>query len=238
MLAPKHNFNIGSHNVKGLHNKNECKIDDITKELVNDIEILSETWGCGCEKHFDGYVIIAQSEPVKHAGIKAGRKSGGIIVLCREGLRNQIKVRKISKNFVWSEISKEVVENMEKNLMLVSAYIHDVTSSYFDQNVFDELSLGISEFCNDNTPLLIMGDLNSRTSTEDENFSDPQIDLPCRVDINGSEITLPERANCDTNLNAHGKNILDICRISNLMILNGRTPSDPLGAFTYCEPNI
>ena len=75
MLAPKHNFNIGSHNVKGLHNKNECKINDITKELVNDIEILSETWGCGCEKHFDGYVMLAQSELVKHAGIRAGCKS-------------------------------------------------------------------------------------------------------------------------------------------------------------------
>ena len=70
--------------MQGLHNKNGCKIEDCTNHLFNDIEVLSETWACTCEKLFTGYEIVAQSTPQKNPGIKKGRKSGGMIVLCKK----------------------------------------------------------------------------------------------------------------------------------------------------------
>ena len=74
-----HNFKIGYKNSQGLHNKNGCKLDDCSKEFTCDIEILSETWGCNCEKNtFENYDILAQVDPQKHKGTKKGRKSGGI----------------------------------------------------------------------------------------------------------------------------------------------------------------
>ena len=39
-------------------------------------------------------------------------------------------------------------------------------------------------------------------------------------------------------MNTHGEKILVLCRTFNLMILNCRTLGDPLGAFTYCDPNL
>ena len=170
------NFSCGYNNVQGLHDKNGCKIPEINKDFSHDFEILSETWGCNCEKIFPGYVVIAQQEPAKHCGVKKGRKSGGIIVLCKPGLVKNTKVLKKSENFVWCEISKNVIKGLEKNLVFVSAYIHDITSAYYDPNVFNEFSNDITTFCNENTPLLIMGDLNSRTGVEDDQLSDPQID--------------------------------------------------------------
>ena len=220
-----------------MHNRNGCKIVDIKKEFVCDIEILCETWGCGCEKQFEGYDVIAHSKPVKHGGIRSGRKSGGIIVLYRNNLINFVKIKKISKFFVWTEISKTLIHNMEKNLILVSAYIHDASSTYYDSSIFEQLSLGITEFCDDNTPLIIMGDLNSLTGIMDEHFSDPQIENISHIDTIIDSITLPQRKNCDTIINTHGVKLLNICRTFNLMILNGRTPGDPLGAFTYYDPN-
>ena len=69
-------FKIGYKNMQGLHNRNGCKIVDCAKELSNDIEVLSETWGCNCEKIFEGYDIAAQSNPTKNPGIKKGSQIG------------------------------------------------------------------------------------------------------------------------------------------------------------------
>ena len=50
-----HNFKIGYKNIQGLHNKAGCKIGECSNELFCDIEVLSEVWGCSCEKRFPGY---------------------------------------------------------------------------------------------------------------------------------------------------------------------------------------
>ena len=81
-IAPSsHNFKIGYKNIQGLHSKNECKLDECKKELFNDIEILSETWGCECDKYFESYDLLGEKKPEKLKGITKGRKSGGVIVL-------------------------------------------------------------------------------------------------------------------------------------------------------------
>jgi exonuclease III len=240
MLHPKpiRNFKIGYKNIQGLHNKNGCKIGECSKEFFNEIEIISETWGCNCDKKFDGYELIAESEPQKNPGVKKGRKSGGIIVLCKQGLQNIIKVLKISKNFIWVEISKNVIQNLENNLVMVSAYIHDASSTYFKPPIFDELSADIVKFCDEKTPLILMGDLNSRTGVEDEKFVDKIIDSLSCIETNNTSIDLPPRKNCDPVVNSHGKNLINICRTFNLKILNGRKPGDPIGINTYNDINL
>ena len=231
------NFKIGYKNMQGLHNKNGCKINDCAKELYSDIEILSETWGCNCEKLFAGYDLVAQSEPVKNPGVRKGRKSGGIMVLCKKGLLRSIKVLKISKNFIWIEVYKNIMKNLEKNVLIVSAYVHDITSAYFEPSVFENLSDDITHYCDMNTPLIITGDLNSRTGTEDENYDDFQADNTF-IETNNASIALTDRKNCDSVVNSHGKNVLDICRTFNLKIMNGRSLGDPLGNFTYHDMNL
>ena len=234
----EHNFSCGYNNVQGLHDKNGCKIPEITKDFTNDIEIISETWGCNCEKHFPGYTIIAEQEPVKHAGVKKGRKSGGIIVLGKPDLVKNTKVLKISKNFIWCEISKNIMKGLQKNLIFVAAYINDVTSAYFDPNVFSDFSNDITYFCDENSPMLVMGDLNSRTGHEEDHLHEPNFESLSPIVTENHSITIPIRRNCDPIVNSHGNNILSLCRTYNFKILNGRSLGDPLGMITYHDPNL
>ena len=121
--------------------------------------------------------------------------------------------------------------------MICAAYIHDISSVYFDHSVFDNLNNDITKFCNFDTPFILTGDLNSRTGTEEDNFADPDIGS-IRIETNNESIELPTRKNCDPIVNSHGEQILNICRIYNLKILNGRNSGDPLGNFTYYNTNL
>ena len=239
MCFPKQNYNfrVGFKNIKGLHDKNGCKIGDCSNEFSNDIEFVSETWGCPCEKQFNGYEMIAETLPQKHEDIKKGRKSGGLIALGKKGIIKQVKMKKKSKNFIWLEISRHLIPGLEKNLYVVAAYINDITSKYYDPNVFEELSADIANFCDLDTPLIITGDLNSRIAGELDNYvSSSEGDSHIEASIKSHLI--PKRNNCDRILNAHGKKIIEICRTFNCSVLNGRFPGDPYGLFTFYDPNL
>ena len=77
-------------------------------------------------------------EPQKHAGVKKkGRKSGGFIILIKKNIdRKFIKFAKISNNFVWIEVSKNVIENLNENLLIIASYINDINSTYYDDKIF------------------------------------------------------------------------------------------------------
>ena len=92
--------------------------------------------------------------------------------------------------------------------------------------------------CNEQTPLIIMGDLNSRTGLLDDNFTEPNLGDTCTIEsVKPTGIT-PKRRNCDKVVNQHGRSIIEICQAFNLNILNGRSRGDPLGNFTYNDPNL
>ena len=69
-LPAGRNFKIGYKNIQGLHGRNGCKIAECRKEFQNDIEILSETWGCTCDKILDGYDFQAEIKTQKLKGVK------------------------------------------------------------------------------------------------------------------------------------------------------------------------
>ena len=80
-LEINRNFKIGYKNIRGLHGENGCKIGEYYTHLYSDIDILSETWGCNCEKVFEGYEILAQGDPQKRVEAKKGSKSGGLLII-------------------------------------------------------------------------------------------------------------------------------------------------------------
>ena len=90
-------------------------------------------------------------------------------------------------------------------------------------SIFDELAKDILTNCEDDTPILITGDLNARTGTLDKFFVDPIPDeLNCFIEANNPTNSTKSRQNADNVINSHGKKIIDICRTYNLKILNGR----------------
>ena len=103
-MVDTNTFSVGFHNIQGMHDNNTCKINEITEELSNDIEILAETWGCKCELNFENYTFDHVTSQ-KRAGIKKGRASGGFIVLFKNYLSKKVNIiKKYSQDFQFSQI--------------------------------------------------------------------------------------------------------------------------------------
>ena len=234
-MVPAHKFSIGFHNIQGMHYRSGCKINDIKEELVNDIEILAETWGCKCDINYDNY-ILKQVAPQKHSGIKKGRASGGFSVLIRNYLAKSTIIKKSSNNFVWIEVDKSCIKNLNKNVFIVGTYINDITSTYYDDKIFEELYTDILNFSREETPILIIGDFNGRTGDLDDNYSASEHVSPSIPSPNPF-VELPRRNNCDSVCNSHGKKIIQICKTFDLKILNGRMIGDSMGNCTHLNIN-
>ena len=152
-----------------MHSASGCKINEVKKELCNDIEILAETWGCACELIFENYTV-QHVAPQKHSGVKKGRKSGGFIILVKKHISKDVKILKKSNNFVWLEVNKKYIENLQNNFLVVDTYISDITSTYYDESIFQELYTDVLNFSSENTPILFMGDFNGRTGELDKSY--------------------------------------------------------------------
>ena len=69
--------------------------------------IKCETWGCDCVKEFQGYDLIVE--------IERGHRVGGKVL-------GKLVKPNITANFVWLEVSKDVIKNANKNLFVVTVY--------------------------------------------------------------------------------------------------------------------
>ena len=83
----------------------------------------------------------------------------------------------------------------------------------------------------------IFGDFNARTKTECENIvhdkSDDDLEVPTGMSM--ENIPLPRNSE-DKNINSRGKEFLDLCRMNDLCIANGRTIGDVFGRYTCHQP--
>ena len=229
------NFSVGYQNIHGLHDKIGCKAGRLENELKNDIEIWSEVWGCECKIKFNDYdfEII---EPQKHISIKKGRKSRGFIIFTKQTLRNNFKFAKIFNNFVWIAISKHLIKNALENYFIVAAYVSDVSSTYYNEEIFEELNKDTLAFCKSTTPVTIMGDFNGRTGLLNDIYQAEKDFLPVLLPkTKFGEV--PVRQNSDRTENSHGNKIIYFCKTFDFMILNGRTEGDPMGNFTHLNFN-
>ena len=84
-----------------------------------------------------------------------------------------------------------------------------------------------------NNPTLLLGDFNARSAE--------LLDYMKKDNCNKEPITrqfpMQKRNNCDKQINAHGKKVIDLCKSFDLHILNGRHDGDPWGAFTHYNKN-
>ena len=231
------NFSVGYQNIHGLHDQLGCKAERLENELKHDIEILSEVWGCNCILTFENYKFDI-IEPQKHVGVKKGRKSGGFIILTKNNIdKKMIKFIKRSNNFVWIEVYKKLIQNLDENLLIVASYINDITSTYYNDNIFEELNRDVLTFCNGNKPVLLMGDLNSRTGNLNEIYNEPDSKFLPNFPQDTKFVDLPKRRNCDEKEDTHGKKIITFCKSFNFIILNGRTKGDNSGNYTHLNFN-
>ncbi len=215
------NLTVGYQNVEGLHNSTlGCKIGEHI-DLMNDIEFLSETWNeCdACKKsinNIEGYTLIKSIEPLKKG--KKGRKSGGILVLCKSIFTPSIKLIKFTNNYAWLELNKNIFHDLTKNLLICGIYSQPANSLYYNEEIWEDLEDDILNLTTNETPFCIIGDMNGRVGEEIEFYSpEERMDLKDIIDpsrfVPTRKIAPSMRRNCDPTTNKCGEHIINLCKL-------------------------
>lgn len=222
-------------NIDGLKNK---ITDDLFYSKISfyDIVGLVETWAH--DENQCTEIINNGLQDFNYIFVPAigectvGRKSGGIILLFRKLLQNAIKIISVNSSVVWIKLSKTYF-GWDRDLYLATVYIPPPTSKYYSDH-YTTLENDIAMYSNLGD-VKLMGDFNARLGTLQDyviDDSDKHLALPPDYCPDSQK----HRRNVDTKVNSHGKNLISMCMATQLRILNGRTPGDTLGNFTYHDP--
>lgn len=228
-------FSLSTWNINGLNNKvlgDKTKNKDFVDAISNiDFMFLTETWN---NKNIDipGFETI-NSISVEPKSKTACRQSGGISLIFKSKFKNYVTIVKNRKNFLWSKISKEIL-NDDKDLYICGTYIPPEKSNYFDEEIFEELENDIISFSSRGN-IITLGDFNARTNKLEDFVSSEGSNLI--LDTSENSLRPTERQNFDSITNNHGKKLIEICKSCDLRILNGRTMGDSLGRPTFHGKN-
>ena len=140
-------ISFSTWNINGLNNKvlgNKTKNKDFVDAISNiDFMFLTETWSDETLE-IPGFETI-NSIVVQSKSKTASRKSGGITLMFQNKFKNYLTTVKNTKNFLWSKISKEILNN-DTDLYICGTYIPPEKSNYFEEEIFEELENDIIRF--------------------------------------------------------------------------------------------
>jgi hypothetical protein len=178
----------------------------------------------------DGYYTCRKDRPISNNG----RHFGGWAVLIRKPLRKLgIKIIEQSLDYVWLKLCKGPFQ-LPHDIYICVAYIPPCDSSYLaglSVDVIEQLQDKITKYSALGR-VILMGDLNARTGL-DPDFITNDSDRTVPVDLHYiTDKQIPTRNNCDSVINARGRDILDLCTSARLRIVNGRKLGDTLGYHT------
>ena len=207
-----------------------------------DVILLCETWTSKLSSlSISGFEVFASHRPKINK--KARRCSGGVILYVKESLLKAVTVVKDDvPDMLWVRLDKNHF-GFVNDLLLCLCYVIPNTSSSqtaIEYDIFDQIVLDIARFENefDNPLFLVAGDLNSRVAAEpDHVVHDTVRFLPLPDEYTEDESSLLPRANADAVINMQGRRLLELCKMCNLRIFNGRIGSDRIiprkTCFTY-----
>ena len=231
------NLAISTWNIHGLSHKvlgDKTTNEDFLLTTSNiDILLLTETWShIDNDINIPGFKAFVSEITVPNTN-RASRLSGGLALLIKTKLENHISIVKKTNNTIWCKISKEIL-NTEQNLYLGGIYIPPEKSNYFDNEIFDQLELDINSFQMKGN-VIIFGDFNARTGILNDFVSKDGHKFI--NDTSNYSFQPKSRQTFDTTINNHGKQLINICKTTDLRILNGRTKGDSFGKPTFHGKN-
>ena len=223
--------------------------DNVFVTLISEFDIicLSECWLNEKAKiQLKGYFCIFKAR--KRARF-ARRNSGGTCIFFKSKLREGIA------EINWDDfedglsikLSKEFF-SIVNDICLIVPYLRPAQSSRnlieTDADCFDKLYQKIAE-CKDTYDILIISDFNARVGSlndliNESDISDVNHDvlnsdtLITHDDLISNNMSIV-RSNEDSTINSYGRQLIQLCKCSDLVILNGRTSGDREGKFTYID---
>ena len=180
----------------------------------------------------DGYLYEMKNRK------KYKRASGGIIIIYKTYLQNDIKFHITESQFVlWFTISKKLL-NANSDILFGCVYVPPENSVYSSKEAFEELENEmINLLKSKNRFISLIGDFNAKTSAlpdfviPDESVVDLfNLDTDCDIiDFLYDYVKLPQQGisldrvtKCSCRPNNYGHKLLDLCKKNNLYIANSR----------------
>ena len=99
----------------------------------------------------------------KKLGIRKGRTSVGITILCKQLLAPHTKLVRKGDFYIWLKINKDIFHDLPKDIFLCSIYSPPENSKYFCDDICDDIKNDLLSMSTKDTPSIIMGDMNART---------------------------------------------------------------------------
>ena len=177
-----------------------------------------------------------------------GRLSGGIAILVRTELRKYVERIFLEFDNIIALKMSHTLLGSDKDFIFIGAYLPPEQSKYYeDTDIYNGVMM--LEDClieinsqYDDSPLIICGDLNSRTASRNSNiWRDPIDDLhdlyvsgECDYD---NDVASNERFSKDMETNSFGRYLLNVCNEFSLSIVNGLKSNNFSSDFTYISPN-
>ena len=142
-----HDISVSTWNIQGLFHKT---LGDKTKnkDFINNISkldflFLTETWS-NLNINIPGYKAFVSDASIPQTD-EARRISGGITLLYKSHYEKHVSIAKKSKNILWCKISKNLLST-NTDLFICGVYIPPEKSTYFDEEIFEELETDIILF--------------------------------------------------------------------------------------------
>jgi exonuclease III len=238
---------IGSVNMNGILNKvNTDEFMDLLEQ--HDILCVQESWleNNGVKHHLwikqeqeiqkkMGYLCFKSSRTKKH---KAKRGSGGVVLFFKQNLQKGLtKIQSLNSDCLWVKMDSNFF-GLEHDIYLCNAYIVPDDSNYFRQGDTDVLSILSDEIGSYSTKgqVLIMGDINARTGEIQETLCIELLEGLGNQEIGDNHrdtLHIYHRHNQDKITNSSGRALTQMLNEIHCIQLNGRTPGDLNGEFTY-----
>ena len=221
-------------NVHGLNQ--EMLSDDICGLYLkkHDIIMFCETWAEPSDSFYiEGFQSINFARNFRHRN--AIRGSGGLYLFIRNALVDGIDVlHNIDDLLVWLKLDKNFF-GLKRDVYAANCYVVPENSPYYRFNTFEIIENEIAKIPSD-CDLLICADFNSHVNTTHDFLetipgSNDVIDEPMISKDLMSVFEIPPhlktRVSKDSRpLNNHGKLLLELCKSTGLLIVNGRIGQD------------
>ena len=225
---------IACWNIQGLvqdKHKEQDLVDYVNKF---DCTILLETWLNNSVSFANMYTYCKPAIKSKH-----GRSMAGFVIIINHLIKQGVSIIESSNShFIWLKFKKEFFK-CDKDIFVCAVYMPPVNSvnmrnASCEPDLWDQLEDSLLKYI-DQGNIMIIGDLNSRIgkSSEIVEYNNVVDELTEEHDLGD----IGNRNSHDTVINKFGRKLLEICRHTNLCILNGRILGDLQGSYTSFHYN-
>lgn len=194
---------------------NETKLDDVDASLVADVVDDSEFFYCN--------------------RTNCKRRSGGVGVFYKSFLKNYVQRINVGGRLAQSCIMFMIKQDLIGcNLLCISLYIPPEGSKFSTVDLFDDVvDLLINTKGKYNIDrIVLLGDLNARVGPLQEVVEMDAFNAALDGIRDEIELKIEPRTNRDKTVNLYGRTLINACKTTDLVILNGRTKGDLQGNLT------